>query len=103
MDNNHQIDTIIRAYMAASDNKKAADAVYNQLREELMGILDAEGIKKYNGGFAVVSVCERKKYTYDDNIVRMEEILKAEKKAAEKTGNAHVEDVTRYPRVTLTE
>jgi hypothetical protein len=43
---NPQLDTIIRAYLRAADVKKAAEAYYNELREELMAVLDTEGTVK---------------------------------------------------------
>lgn len=100
---NPQIDTIIRAYLQAAEAKKAAEAHYNELREELMAVLDSEGLQKYKGAFANLTVCERKMYNFPAEIVRSQEILKAEEKAAIKIGSATIAAVTRYPRVTVTE
>jgi hypothetical protein len=100
---NPQLDTIIRAYLQAADAKKAAEAHYNELREELMAVLDTEGLQRYSGAFAKLTVCERKMYSFPAEIIRSQEILKAEEKAAIKTGAATIASVTRYPRVTVTE
>jgi predicted type IV restriction endonuclease len=100
---NPQLDTIIRAYLVAAEAKKAAEANYNQLRDELMSILDAESLQRYAGPFARITVCERKSYSFPPEIVRAQEILKAEEKAAVKIGTAEIAGVTRYPRVTVTE
>jgi len=100
---NAQLDTLIRAYLAASEAKKSAEAAYNQLRDELVSVLDAEGLQRYTGAFAKLTVCERKNYTFPVEIVRAQELLKAEEKAAIKVGTAEIASVTRYPRVTVTE
>jgi len=100
---NPQLDTIIRAYLQAADAKKAAETKYNQLRDELMAVLDSEGLQKYKGAFAAISICERKMYSFPAEIIRSQELLKAEEKAAIKTGTATIAGVTRYPRVTVTE
>ena len=100
---NPQLDTIIRAYLQAAEAKKAAEARYNKLREELMAVLDSEGLKRYAGAFAKLTVCERKMYSFPAEIVRAQELLKAEEKAAIRVGTAEVASVTRYPMVTVTE
>lgn len=100
---NPQLDTIIRAYLLAADEKKAAETKYNQLREELMVVLNDEGLQKYTGAFAKLTICERKVYEYPADLIEADEILKARRKVAEKTGTALVINVTRYPRVTVTE
>jgi hypothetical protein len=100
---NPQLDTIIRAYLQAAEVKKTAEAHYNELREELMAVLDTEGLQRYTGAFAKLTVCERKSYSFPPEIVRAQEILKAEEKAAVKIGTAEIAGVTRYPRVTVTE
>ena len=100
---NPQLDTIIRAYLVAAEVKKTAEANYNQLREELMAVLDTEGLQRYAGPFAKLTVCERKSYSFPPEIVRAQEILKAEEKASIKVGTAEIAGVTRYPRVTVTE
>jgi hypothetical protein len=99
----HQLDTLIRAYAEAKAAKDAAEKEYEALRKHLMIAMDEEGLKNYTGSFAVVTVCERKSYAYPDAIIRAEELLKAEKEAAERTGNATIRRVTRYPKVTMTE
>jgi hypothetical protein len=42
-------------------------------------------------------------YSFPAEIIRSQELLKAEEKAAIKTGTATIVGVTRYPRVTVTE
>jgi hypothetical protein len=98
-----QLDTLIRAYAEAKDAKDAADQAFENIRQHLLISMDEEAMTSYTGAFARVSICERKSYAYPDNVVRMEELLKAEKKAAERTGYAQIRSVTRYPRVTMTE
>lgn len=100
---NPQIDTILRAYLAAAEAKKAAEAHYEALREELLAALDAEGLSRYTGAFAKLTVCERKNYTFPAEVVLQQEITKAQEKAAIKVGSAEVKYVTRFPRVTVTE
>jgi hypothetical protein len=100
---NAQLDTIIRAYLQAHEAKKSAEADYNQLRDELMSVLDNEGLQRYAGAFAKLTVCERKQYNFPAEIVVEQEMLKAKEKAAIKTGTATIAGVTRYPRVTVTE
>jgi len=100
---NPQLDTIIRAYLVAAEAKKAAEANYNQLRDELMAVLDNEGLQRYTGAFAKLTICERNSYSFPPEIVLAQEILKAEQKAAVKIGTAEIVGVTRYPRVTVTE
>lgn len=99
----HQLDTLIRAYAEAKAVKNAATAEYEKLRDHLMIAMDEEGLKNYTGSFAVVTVCERKTFDYPDAIIRAEELLKAEKTAAERTKIATIRSVSRYPRVTMTE
>ena len=100
---NPQIDTILRAYLVAADDKKRSEEKYNKLREELMEVLNAEGLNRYTGAFAKLTICERKTYSFPPEIVRQQELLKAEEKAAIKVGAATIDSVTRFPRVTVTE
>lgn len=100
---NAYLDSIIRAYLQAAEEKKEAEAKYNKLRDELMEVLDNENLAKYKGAFANITIVERKSYDYPDDIVTEQEILKAKERAAIKTGQATIAKVTRYPKVTITE
>jgi len=100
---NAQLDAIIRAYLQAHEAKDEATKKYNQLRDELMEVLDAEGIQRYTGAFAKLTVCQRKVYGFPAEVILAKELAKAQEQAAIKTGAASVVGVTRYPKVTVTE
>ena len=103
MANNHHLDSVIRSYIAAKAAYDSAKESYDNLRDSLMEAMNEENITKYDGTFAKVTICQRKKYNYPPVIIIQEETLKAAKKAAERIGTAEIVDISIYPRVTVTE
>ena len=98
---NHEMDSIIRAFLNAKAAKEAAEAEYNNIRDMILVAMGDQ--KSYTGTFAKVAIVSRKHYLYPPEIIIQEENLKAAKKAAERIGTAKLLGPTIYPRVTVTE
>jgi len=80
-----------------AEEMKHIDNEYDRAKDEMAGILDGLGLKeiKCDNSNLVFLLKERSKYQFEDDIVRLEHELKAEKQIAIDTGKA-TKDTTVY-------
>ena len=90
----------IMANLAEAEAKLAEiTAVRDKLREELLTEIKSENNGKFAGVYGKATVCTRDSYKFSDQVVILEEQLKAQKAIEKKTGIAFVSSSTEYLRI----
>ena len=90
----------IMANLAEAEAKLAEiTAIRDKLREELLTEIKSENNGKFAGVYGKATVCTRDSYTFSNQVVVLEEQLKAQKAIEKKTGIATVSSSTEYIRI----
>lgn len=98
---NNILDSIITNLSAADAALAEAKAKVDELRQLAMDELKEQGKTKYKGTFGSVSLVTRKNWDFSNDVIILNEQLKAQKSIEQKTGIATVSSVTESIRVTF--
>ena len=90
----------IMAQLAETEAKiKDLETLKENLRAELIGEIKESNAKSFTGVYGKATICSRDSYTFSDQVVILEEQLKAQKAIEKKTGIATVSSSTEYVRI----
>jgi len=98
---NNLLDTLISQLAAADDDLKQAKAQVDELRQLLIDELKEQGKTKFKGTFGSICLVNKTNYEFSNNVVILNEQLKAAKAIEQKTGVATISSVTESIRVTF--
>lgn len=86
------ISNLFSEYATLEAEIKALEAKQEQLKPHIIATMLEQGIDKEDVGIAKFSLSKRKKWSYPEPIIEMEEEVKAAKAKAESTGEATYEE-----------
>lgn len=98
---NNILDTIISRLSDADAALADAKARVDELRQLAIDELKEQSITKYKGTFGSVCLVNRKNWEFSNQVIIMNEQIKAQKAIEQKTGVATITSVTESIRVTF--
>ena len=90
----------IMAQLAETEAKlKELETLKENLRTELMQEIKETNKKSFNGVYGKATICNRDSYNFSNEVVILEEQLKAQKAIEKKTGIATISSSTEYVKI----
>ena len=93
-------DSIMAQLAEVEAKTKELEALKESLRAELITEIKESNAKSFAGVYGKATICNRDSYIFSNEVVILEEQLKAQKAIEKKTGIATVSSSTEYVRIT---